>query len=59
MTNYTAISLKADDIHFTAKDDKDSIEWVVANLDLSKNWTVFKTTKPLTESQQVKLNGQY
>jgi hypothetical protein len=54
MINYTAISLKADDVHFEAKDDRDSIDWVVSHLDLSKNWTILKTTKTLIETQEVK-----
>lgn len=45
MHNYTAISLKHDDIHFMAKDDTEARHWVINHLDLSLNWTVVKTYK--------------
>lgn len=43
MTNYTAISLKADDVHFKAMNDEEAKHWVINHLDLSLNWTIFKT----------------
>ena len=43
MKNYTAVSLKADDVNFLAADDTDARHWIINHLDLSLGWSIFKT----------------